>query len=200
MTGATACYVYVIECDGFFKVGISSDVEERLASFKSHSPHEFKIVHIRKFDSRVVAFDVEKTIHHELKTLGKHRHGEWFENISKEKIVFVVDFWANRVDHDIYALKKAIKNRISRMKYSLSGFHLMVLQERKIIAKKLLSEVNYDGFIRKTGAREASSLIGVKISHIPGRIKSACPISRSQLDSIKLIYDFLRKINIGVCK
>jgi hypothetical protein len=67
-------YVYLIECSGYYKIGIASDVERRLAELQTGNPADLTIDTCYEF-SNVQA--VETVLHQ--KYSAKRRRGEWFE-------------------------------------------------------------------------------------------------------------------------
>lgn len=66
-------YIYVIQCQGFVKIGIADNPKKRLSELQVGCP--FKLELVRAFASRDPRRD-EKSLHH---SLGKHHErGEWF--------------------------------------------------------------------------------------------------------------------------
>lgn len=66
-------FVYLVECAGVFKIGISSDIRRRMRQIAAHCPRRLKVLHY-----------VQTHMHNELELIlhdrFKHRrsHGEWF--------------------------------------------------------------------------------------------------------------------------
>jgi len=73
-------YVYIIanpSFDGWLKVGMAIDAEDRCNGYQTSSPHrDYKLLYARKFNDRRTA--ETKTIH-KLKKVVKEHNGEWFK-------------------------------------------------------------------------------------------------------------------------
>jgi len=66
--------LYIIECQGFYKIGIASDIEARLAQLCTGNPFPLVVKTIYKFEN---ADPVERAIHQRYKE--QRKRGEWFE-------------------------------------------------------------------------------------------------------------------------
>ncbi len=82
-------YFYILECDGFYKIGIAQDFQNRKWKYITENPHPIHEV----FADRVYCAD---KIELALKKLFKHqRHrGEWY-NFSTRDIVFITGALSN---------------------------------------------------------------------------------------------------------
>lgn len=67
-------YLYLIKCQQYYKIGVASDVESRLAQLSTGNPFPLKVEIVYKFDNADI---VERAIHQKLKS--KRVRGEWFE-------------------------------------------------------------------------------------------------------------------------
>jgi predicted GIY-YIG superfamily endonuclease len=65
--------VYLIECDGYYKIGVSEDPENRLDRFQTGNPYELSLE--AKIDVEQ-AYDIEEKLHSYYNS--KHKRGEWF--------------------------------------------------------------------------------------------------------------------------
>jgi hypothetical protein len=72
-------YVYLLECQGFYKIGITRNVVERLKACQTGNPFEIKLVYY-DFCSR--ARTVEGILHALFKD--KNVRGEWFKLSDKD--------------------------------------------------------------------------------------------------------------------
>jgi hypothetical protein len=73
-------HLYIVESEGYVKIGIASDVDKRMASLNASSPMEVKLLKYYKTDS---AAEVENHLH---KRYAKHNHKfEWFTFTEDEK-------------------------------------------------------------------------------------------------------------------
>jgi hypothetical protein len=81
------CFVYLMRCDRFVKVGIAKDAEARRATLQMTNPFEVTIGKKFSFSDRRYALATERAAHDEL---AAHRvYGEWFD-VEFETAVLVV--------------------------------------------------------------------------------------------------------------
>ena len=79
--------VYVIECNGYYKIGIAYDIKSRLSTLQSSCPYKLKLIAVEHLSSDEKARMSEKHIHNLLKD---HRvRGEWFD-VSLDKLFSVL--------------------------------------------------------------------------------------------------------------
>ena len=69
-----AKFIYLVECQGFYKVGIADDVKFRISSFQVGCPFEIRLI---KSWRSLNARREEKQIHHLLRQYNVK--GEWFK-------------------------------------------------------------------------------------------------------------------------
>jgi len=76
----TEGYVYIINnpCwDGWLKIGMAVDAEDRCNAYQTSSPHrDYRLLYARRFKDRRKA---EKKTIHKLKKVVKEHNGEWFK-------------------------------------------------------------------------------------------------------------------------
>ena len=81
----TEGYVYIINnpCwDGWVKVGMAIDAEDRCKQYQTSSPYrDYKLCYLKHFEDRKIA---EQSAHKELKKITDTYHGEWFKTSVKE--------------------------------------------------------------------------------------------------------------------
>jgi hypothetical protein len=68
--------LYVMQTQGYHKIGIAADVQKRLDTVRTHNPHRVTVVHTIHWQSRLLALLVERTVHKTLRPY--HVSGEWF--------------------------------------------------------------------------------------------------------------------------
>lgn len=73
-----SCYVYIIECGGFLKIGMSKDPSSRARSINTSTPFEVKTIKTFGFKHIDEAKFAEKLIHETLSDLDLHKKLEWF--------------------------------------------------------------------------------------------------------------------------
>ena len=81
----TEGYVYIINnpCwDGWVKVGMAIDAEDRCKQYQTSSPYrDYKLCYLKHFEDRKIA---EQSAHKELKKITDTYNGEWFKTSVKE--------------------------------------------------------------------------------------------------------------------
>lgn len=68
-------FVYIAECAGYHKVGISRDVEHRIAQLNWNGPFDVRLVMWRRYPDEMAKY-CETAAHRLLQP--HHRKGEWF--------------------------------------------------------------------------------------------------------------------------
>ena len=71
-------YLYILQCQNFFKVGISKDLKNRIDVISNASPFEVKLIYSIEFTNDDDHKTAEKIAHQRLKDLGLHQRLEWF--------------------------------------------------------------------------------------------------------------------------
>jgi predicted GIY-YIG superfamily endonuclease len=69
-------YLYILESDGFYKIGITNSVERRIKDMSCGNPHEVRLVSKYTLKSKIFAFSVEQRFHKFLRPLNKRN--EWY--------------------------------------------------------------------------------------------------------------------------
>lgn len=69
-------YLYIVECNGKCKVGVSALPEQRVALIRTDNYQPVKTIAIVKLKN---AYKVENELHDILTEAGRHVRGEWFE-------------------------------------------------------------------------------------------------------------------------
>lgn len=82
-------YLYLIHCNGFTKIGISNDVDRRIALFQTGNPYPLELLGKFEFDN---ALQVESILH--VRYAGFRTMGEWFK-LTDAQIEEVKDFCRN---------------------------------------------------------------------------------------------------------
>lgn len=72
-------YIYLIQCQKFFKIGIANDVQTRLAQLSTGNPFPLTVISSYGFQNAEV---VEKALHQKFE--GRWERGEWFSLIPPE--------------------------------------------------------------------------------------------------------------------
>ena len=66
-------YLYVVKCNEYYKIGVASNVEARLAALQTGNPYELIVKSCFEFDN---ANSIEQALHQKFSE--KQKHGEWF--------------------------------------------------------------------------------------------------------------------------
>ena len=67
-------YLYIMECEGYFKIGKAHDLMSRLAGLQVGNPYEITPILYKKFND---ALKIERLLHNKFEA--KRVRGEWFE-------------------------------------------------------------------------------------------------------------------------
>ena len=78
------CYLYLISCKGFQKIGVADNPIDRMASLQIGCPFKLRLVCTCSFNSRTAAMHAETGIHAKLNKY--NAHGEWFK-LPKDKVI-----------------------------------------------------------------------------------------------------------------
>lgn len=72
----TTAFVYLVECDGRYKIGKSNNVESRILSMQTGSPYKINL--IRKYEfNESITLEIERMLHNEFREY--NTIGEWFD-------------------------------------------------------------------------------------------------------------------------
>jgi len=72
-------YLYLIQCQQFYKIGIANDVQSRLAQLSTGNPFELVLLAAYGFDN---GEPVERALHQRF--ANNRKRGEWFQLFSKD--------------------------------------------------------------------------------------------------------------------
>ena len=70
-------FVYIIETNNKYKIGIAGDLSNRVRQITTSSPYQVTVLYYHKMNSRKSAIEKEKLLHDKFST--KRLRGEWFE-------------------------------------------------------------------------------------------------------------------------
>lgn len=84
MTKEKPGYVYLIESNGFYKIGKATNVHTRFKKYITENPHEVKLLHYSQFKKPLF---MESLFHKLFKEW--HFRGEWFQ-IPKGSVEYVI--------------------------------------------------------------------------------------------------------------
>lgn len=76
-------YLYLIKCQQFYKIGITNDVESRLAQLSTGNPFELEVLAVYGFAN---AQAVENTMHQRF--ANTQQRGEWFALTNNDVAIF----------------------------------------------------------------------------------------------------------------
>ena len=82
-------YLYVIKCDQYIKVGVTTDMCSRLNSIYQVNPFELNVLRQIPYNNKVYVFFAERLIHEQLRSINKNVRGEWF--IYDEESISLID-------------------------------------------------------------------------------------------------------------
>lgn len=105
-------YIYIAECGGNYKIGVSSLPEQRLSLIRTDN---YQSVHTIVIIEMVDAYAAEKRLHDLLKEIGAHIRGEWFKF---QDIDMLIDFLKA---HNSHTLKSKPQPTLSEALYHSSA-------------------------------------------------------------------------------
>lgn len=81
MSNKKSTHLYILSCDDKIKIGITSDIDKRIAALQTGNPSKIVLEHI---EERLKPQGAEKYLH---RCFGANRlEGEWFKNITVDMI------------------------------------------------------------------------------------------------------------------
>ena len=105
-------YVYFVDCVGFCKVGISSNLRLRMDSIKALNPFDATLAKTIEMPSKEMALFFESMIHKALIKHGLHRHLEWFSCESADALMItkeIIDVYSYDNCERISALSNEVR-------------------------------------------------------------------------------------------
>jgi len=86
--------VYVVECNGLYKIGMSGSVSRRISSLQTATPYDVKLVDTFESD---VAFEMEQHLHHVFAE--KNVQGEWFslDDADLERVRWIAEIFPDQL-------------------------------------------------------------------------------------------------------
>ena len=82
-------YLYVVECNGYYKIGHTTELENRMAELQVGNPHELKVICAKKL---LEPRELETALHglYERKKV----RGEWYK-LAKEDVKYLKNLCEN---------------------------------------------------------------------------------------------------------
>lgn len=80
-------YVYLIYCEGFYKIGISGNLKSRMSQINSSTPFNIEFITAKKFKD---AKSIETQLHHLFED--KRVKGEWF-SLNEDELKILADIF-----------------------------------------------------------------------------------------------------------
>jgi len=72
-------FVYIVKCNEFYKVGVTSNLNNRVKGIQTGNPYDLELSGYFYFDTHEEARDFENDMHKALKGKNTHVRGEWFK-------------------------------------------------------------------------------------------------------------------------
>ena len=76
--------IYIMECEGRYKIGWSTNTQRRRKGFQTGNPFKIHIVEVFYFSDATNVCEIEASIHKALKKNGSLVRGEWFNLTGQE--------------------------------------------------------------------------------------------------------------------
>ena len=117
-------YLYILQCESFYKVGISYGTDVRIETMSTGNPFEIKLLHSICFEHRADCKTAEKLAHTELIERGLHHKLEWFKGTIDE--ILEVCSEASRIASHV--------NRIRNDQKRLIALHLIDIAKQGLVS------------------------------------------------------------------
>ena len=98
--------VYLLESDGFYKIGVANNVCNRVSQLQIGNPYKINTVICSSELSKEMAFSVERTLHRILSS--SNVSGEWF-SLGDTEYSLVINFFTAESRGDAKALRINLK-------------------------------------------------------------------------------------------
>jgi len=108
-------YIYVMKCEDYMKIGMSTNIKNRLESISACTPFDVSILGTFEFEDRASASVAERLCHEELKKANFHKKLEWFHlndesmEVVKKCTETIKGGQFKRIQRELLDLKKTIK-------------------------------------------------------------------------------------------
>jgi len=162
-------FLYIVQSDQFAKVGISSNLVSRMASFESFNPVEVKLVKVVKYHNKKSALMCEKELHRILKSKNYHIKFEWFLPFNKvfhEFVLFQKKFnpeFMKEISDDLALAKNKLDQFLNNPSYSKKVSHVLRFLEKKFevphASNLMRSIINGKAINMSIATQKTSSLI-----------------------------------------
>lgn len=122
---ALAGYVYVIQHEKHYKIGVSKNVSKRITAMKTNTPVNIQLVHSFFVGIEVYAnaYGWEKLLHHYFAS--RRLNGEWF-NLTKEDVQWIMRITSDFIEKEgtsIPANINILEQRLTSYYKDLEVFH-----------------------------------------------------------------------------
>jgi hypothetical protein len=81
--------LYAIKCKEYYKIGITSNIKDRIYTLQSSNPYKLKIIFLKKFRTRKTVRLNEVKLHHHFHD--KRGMGEWFK-LNSDDVKYIKNF------------------------------------------------------------------------------------------------------------
>jgi len=88
-----AVYTYLIESNGLFKIGITSNLKTRLSQIQTGNPHKVSLICTKVWSTKEIALFIEQSLHYKYRNL--RLNGEWF-NLVQEDLLFIISLYTGQ--------------------------------------------------------------------------------------------------------
>ena len=134
-----ASSLYVLQCEDFFKVGISKALDSRLNTISNATPFDVDIVHVIEFDDHADTKTAERIAHQQLLDMGHHAKLEWFRG-PKGTVLQVCEQAAEIAKH---------QGRLRRSTIEAKAMHMLAICKPDVVEN--LTGVSQDRIIEIFG-------------------------------------------------
>jgi hypothetical protein len=134
--------LYVLQCEEFFKVGISKTLASRFSTISNATPFSVDVVHVIDFELHEDTKTAEKIAHQQLLDSGQHVKLEWFKG-PKLTVIQVCEQAAEIAKH---------KGRLRKSTIEAKAMHILAICKSDVVEK--LTGIPHDRIIDVLGGSQ----------------------------------------------
>lgn len=115
--------LYVLQCEDFFKVGISKVFDYRFNTISNATPFSVDVVHVIDFELHADTKIAERIAHQQLFDMGQHIRLEWFKG-PKSTVIQVCEQAAKIAKHE---------GRLRKLTIEAKAMHMLAICKPNVI-------------------------------------------------------------------
>lgn len=131
--------LYVLQCEDFFKVGISKVFDYRFNTISNATPFSVDVVHVIDFEIHADTKMAERIAHQQLSDMGHHAKLEWFKG-PKSTVIQICEQAAEIAKH---------KGRLRELTIEAKAMHMLAICKPDVVEN--LTGISQERIIEVSG-------------------------------------------------